>query len=280
MSKYILFFTIIFNIFSETLILASFNTLHLGWDGKNYHDTAELLSLFDIIALQEVMKKEGLTNLVKELESVSDEKWSYHLSPYAAGNGEKYNEYYAFIFKDKKVKFVKSIGFYPEKNNEFIREPYGAMFKSNKFDFILVNNHLLFGDEKSDRQKEAKELSKVYSYFQNSDTKENDVFLLGDFNLPAYDESFKDLFKHKDKIFYSIDPSYKTTIGKSSLANSYDNIFYSFNYSKEYTGRNGVYNYTDDYLKKYGSSRFSILRKEISDHLPVYIELENSKDDD
>ena len=280
MSKYILFFTIIFNIFSETLILASFNTLHLGWDGKKYHDTAEILSLFDIIALQEVMKKEGLTNLVKELESVSHEKWSYHLSPYAAGNGEKYNEYYAFIFKDKKVKFVKSIGFYPEKNNEFIREPYGAMFKSNKFDFILVNNHLLFGDEKSDRQKEAKELSKVYSYFQNSDTKENDVFLLGDFNLPAYDESFKDLFKHKDKIFYSIDPSYKTTIGKSSLANSYDNIFYSFNYSKEYTGRNGVYNYTDDYLKKYGSSRFSILRKEISDHLPVYIELENSKDDD
>ena len=82
MSKYILFFTIIFNIFSETLILASFNTLHLGWDGKNYHDTAEILSLFDIIALQEVMKKEGLTNLVKELESVSDEKWSYHLSPY------------------------------------------------------------------------------------------------------------------------------------------------------------------------------------------------------
>ena len=280
MSKYILFFTIIFNVFSETLILASFNTLHLGWDGKKYHDTADILPLFDIIALQEVMKKEGLTNLVKELESVSHEKWSYHLSPYAAGNGEKYNEYYAFIFKDKKVKFVKSIGFYPEKNNEFIREPYGAMFKSNKFDFILVNNHLLFGDEKSDRQKEAKELSKVYSYFQNLDGKENDVFLLGDFNLPAYDESFKDLFKHKDKIFYSIDPSYKTTIGKSSLANSYDNIFYSFNYSKEYTGRNGVYNYTDDYLKKYGSSRFSILRKEISDHLPVYIELENSKDDD
>ena len=280
MSKYILFFTIIFNIFSETLILASFNTIHKKRDGKNYHDTAELFSLFDIIALQEVMKKEGLTNLVKELESVSHEKWSYHLSPYAAGNGEKYNEYYAFIFKDKKVKFVKSIGFYPEKNNEFIREPYGAMFKSNKFDFILVNNHLLFGDEKSDRQKEAKELSKVYSYFQNLDTKENDVFLLGDFNLPAYDESFKDLFKHKDKIFYSIDPSYKTTIRKYRLANSYDNIFYSFNYSKEYTGRNGVYNYTDDYLKKYGSSRFSILRKEISDHLPVYIELENSKDDD
>lgn len=280
MKKYIVYFFIVLNIFSETLILGSFNTLHLGWDGKNYKDTAEILSLFDIVALQEVMKKEGIINLINELELVSNEKWSYHLSPYPVGNGEKYNEYYAFIFKEKKVKFVKSMGFYAEKNNEFIREPYGAMFKSNKFDFVLVNNHLLFGDEKSDRQKEAKELSKVYSYFQNLDTKENDVFLLGDFNLPAYDESFKDLFKHKDKIFYSINPSNKTTIGKSGLANSYDNIFYSFNYSKEYTGRNGVYNYTDDYIQKYGNNRFSILRKEISDHLPVYIELENSKDDD
>ncbi len=280
MKKVILYLFLVFNIYSETLILSSFNSLHLGWDGKNYQKTAEFLSLFDIIALQEVMKKDAIIKLVNELDKLSKENWSYHLSPYAVGNGEKYNEYYGFIFKDKKFKFVKSLGFYPEKNNEFIREPYAAQFKSNKFDFIIVNQHLIFGDEKSDRQKEAKELIKVYDYFQNLDTKENDVFLVGDFNLPAYDTSFKDLFKHKDKIFYSIDPNNKTTIGKSDLANSYDNIFYSFNYTKEYTGRNGVYNYTDDYIKEYGTNRFSILRKDISDHLPVYIELENNKDDD
>ena len=97
MKKYILYFFIVFNIFSENLILASFNTLHLGWNEKNYKDTAEILSLFDIVALQEVMKKEGVITLTNELEKVSHEKWSYHISSYPVGNGEKYNEYYAFI---------------------------------------------------------------------------------------------------------------------------------------------------------------------------------------
>ena len=49
---------------------------------------------------------------------------------------------------------------------------------------------------------------------------------------------------------------------------------------KKYNNAKTNWSELDDYLKKYGSNRFSILRKEISDHLPVYIELENSKDDD
>lgn len=280
MHKYIVYIFIVFNIFSESLILGSFNSLHLGWKDKKYNEMAQILSLFDIVALQEVMKKEGLVELITQLENITKEKWSYHISPYSVGNGEKYNEYYAFIYKKEKVKFIKSLGFYPDNENQFIREPYGAFFKANKFDFILVNNHFIFGDKKADRQNEAKLLYKVYGYFQEVDQKENDVFLLGDFNLPAYDSSFSELFKHGDKIFYAIDPKFKTTIGKSSLASSYDNIFYSYNYTKEYTGRNGIYDFTEDYKEKYGDKRYQILRKEISDHLPIYVEIEDSLDDD
>lgn len=280
MKKTILFLILTINFYAETMILASFNTLHLGWDGKNYYETAKILSLFDIVALQEVMKKDGIIRLTKELERVSNEKWAYHLSPYPVGNNKKYGEYYGFLYKKDKVTFIKSFGFYKENKNEFIREPYGAMFKSGKFDFVLVNNHLLFGDKKEDRQKEAKELHKVYDYFQSLDVKEKDVIILGDFNLPAYDSSFKDLFKHKDEIYYTVDPKYKTTIGKSSLANSYDNFFYSFVHTKEYTGNNGTYDFTEDFIKKYGDNRFSILRKEISDHIPVFMEFNTTKDDD
>lgn len=280
MKKTILFLILAINFYAETMILASFNTLHLGWDGKNYYETAKILSLFDIVALQEVMKKEGIIRLTKELERVSNEKWAYHLSPYPVGSNKKYGEYYGFLYKKDKVTFIKSFGFYKEKKNEFIREPYGAMFKSGKFDFVLVNNHLLFGDKKEDRQKEAKELHKVYDYFQSLDAKEKDVIILGDFNLPAYDSAFKDLFKHKDEIYYAVDPKYKTTIGKSSLANSYDNFFYSFVHTKEYTGNNGTYDFTEDFIKKYGDNRFSILRKEISDHIPVFMEFNTTKDDD
>lgn len=280
MKKIIIFLLLTFCVFSKTIVLAGFNALHLGWDGKNYYETAKFLSLFDIVALQEVMKKDGIINLIKELERVSHEKWAYHLSPYPVGNNEKYKEYYAFIYKKEKINFIKSIGFYPDENNLFIREPYGAMFKSNMFDFILVNNHLVFGDEKLDRQKEAMELYKVYDYFQNFDLKEQDVLILGDFNLPAYDSSFKKLFKHTDKIYYAIDPKFKTTLGKNSLANSYDNIFYSFLHTKEYTGNNGTYDYTENFRENYGNKRFGILRKTISDHIPVFIELETGYDDD
>lgn len=280
MKKIICFITIVSHIYMETIVLGSFNTLHLGWEGKNYTETAKILSLFDIVALQEVMKKEGIIALVTELEKVSKEKWSYHLSPYPVGNDSKYNEYYCFIYKKEKVNFVESLGFYKEAKNEFIREPYGAMFKSGKFDFILVDNHLLYGDEKSDRQNEAKELGKVYDYFQNLDSKEQDIIILGDFNLPAYDSSFQSLFKHKDEIYYAIDPKYKTTIGKKSLANSYDNIFYSYKYTKEYTGNNGTYDYTDDFKNIYGDKRFEVLRKTISDHIPVFVEFNIDKDDD
>ena len=75
MKKIIVFFILIFSLSSKTMILASFNSLHLGWDGKNYYETAKILSLFDIIALQEVMKKDGImqdiayyTELINKIE--------------------------------------------------------------------------------------------------------------------------------------------------------------------------------------------------------------------
>lgn len=279
MKKIIIFILLIVSIYSETIILASFNTLHLGWEGKDTTEVSKTLSLFDIVALQEVMDKKGIIELSEKLNNISKEKWSYILSPYAVGNSQKYDEYYGFIYNTSKVKFVKSLGFYPDKNNDFIREPYGAMFKSKNIDFILVTVHLIYGDSQQQREKEAKKLIDVYNYFQNLDSKENDVIILGDFNLPAYNDAFKNLFSHKDKIFYAISPTNKTTLGKNGLANSYDNIFYSFKYTKEYTGNNGVYNYVENYISKY-KNPYETLRKSFSDHLPVFIELENSKDDD
>lgn len=280
MKKLLVFILLFSNLLCREIVVGSFNTLHLGWDGKNYTETATILSLFDIVALQEVMKKDGLIQLVKELEKVSKDKWAYHISPYPVGNGEQYNEYYAYIYKKNSISFVKSLGFYEDTTNDFIREPYAAQFKADKFDFTLINCHLIYGDKKIQRQNEAKKLSKVYDYFQNLDKKDNDVIILGDFNLPAYDDSFKTLFNHKEKIFYAIDPKFKTTLGKTSLGNSYDNFFYSFKNTTEYTGRNGVLDYTDDFIKLYGNKRYSILRAELSDHLPVYIEFETNSPSD
>lgn len=270
----IVYIILAINLLGDTALIASFNTLHLGWKNSNYYKKAEAIAHFDLIALQEVMSKDGLRRLASELERLTGEKWEWHISKQSFGRSNNYREYYAFIYKKDFVKLVRSLGAYDDLEDKFIREPYGAQFKIGDFEFVLVNCHLVFGNKKSDRQLEAMELSKVYDYFKDK-SKLKSLFILGDFNLPAYDDAFANLFKHSDLIFYAIDPSNKTTIGHNGLANSYDNIFYSFENTKEYTGRNGVYNFLEEkkYLEKYGDKRFSILRKELSDHLPIYIEV-------
>ena len=112
----------------------------------------------------------------------------------------------------------------------------------------------------------------VYDYFQDRDKKENDIFIAGDFNLYALDESFKPLYKHSDKITYAIDPAIKTTIGTKGRANSYDNFFFSQKYSQEFTGSSGALDFSGDNPKQ--------MREIISDHIPVFIIVETSKDDD
>ncbi len=228
--------------------------------------------MFDITGLLEVMDKESVLKIKTELEKVSKEKWDYYISEKRVGRGS-YKEYYAYIWKKNRVRFIKSHGFYKEKNNEFEREPYGADFKVGNFDFTLVLIHCIFGESKEEREKEAFYFDKVYEYFQEINGKEQDVLIAGDFNLPAHDNSFRNIFKHKDKIYYGIDTSIKTTIGKNGMANSYDNMFYSYKYTTEFSGNSGAFDFTNN--------NYKLVRKIISDHLPVYMEFYiDMKDDD
>lgn len=173
--------------------------------------------------------------------------------------------------KDK-VNFIKSRGFYKDKGDKFIREPYGADFKIGEFDFTFVIIHAIYGKNKSVRIAEAMNLPKVYDYFQNLDEKENDIIIGGDFNLSVRSEGFSNLLNHEDKIINCISPNMKTTIGTKGYANQYDNIFISEIYTKEFTGRSGGIDTANGNYKK--------TREVISDHIPVFIEADTSKDDD
>ena len=269
--KILLFFMLYANIFSSTAVIATFNTKHLGWGEKNYSKLAEIISLFDLTGLEEVMNKRGMEKLKQELELLTGEQWEYHISPIKTGNS-KYGEYFAYIWRKDIVYLTSSRGFYKDLSNNFFRQPYACDFKIGDFDFTFILAHLIFGNKKSQRQAEALSLSKVYNYFQNLNKSEQDVVIGGDFNLPAYDDSFKNIFSHEDQIFYAINPTNKTTIGKRGLSSSYDNFFYSFKHTGEYTGRSGVLNFTN--------SNYLTSRKVISDHLPVFIEVDTSFDDD
>ena len=233
--------------------------------------TAKILQGFDIVGLVEVINRDGVEELVDELNKQSDEKWDYHISPFGVGSS-KYKEYFAYVYKKDKVKFIKSEGFYKNGKSSLLREPYGATFQIGNFDFTFVLVHTIYGNNESQRKAENYKMVDVYNYFQDRDEKENDIFIAGDFNLYALDESFRPLYKHADKITYAIDPAIKTTIGAKGRANSYDNFFFSQKYSQEFTGSSGALDFSGDNPK--------LMREIVSDHIPVFIVVETSKDDD
>ena len=251
--------------------IASFNILRLGAVKKDIVQTAKILKGFDIVGLVEVINRNGVEELVDELNKQSDEKWDYHISPFGVGSS-KYKEYFAYIYKKDKVKFIKSEGFYKNGKSSLLREPYGATFQIGNFDFTFVLVHTIYGNNESQRKAENYKMVDVYNYFQDRDEKENDIFIAGDFNLYALDESFRLLYKHADKITYAIDPAIKTTIGAKGRANSYDNFFFSQKYSQEFTGSSGALDFSGDNPK--------LMREIVSDHIPVFIVVETSKDDD
>lgn len=256
---------------ADEAYIASFNILRLGVAKKDMVQTAKILKGFDIVGLVEVINRDGVEELVDELNKQSDEKWDYHISPFGVGSS-KYKEYFAYVYKKDKVKFIKSEGFYKNGKSSLLREPYGATFQIGNFDFTFVLVHTIYGNNESQRKAENYKMVDVYNYFQDRDEKENDILIAGDFNLYALDESFRPLYKHADKITYAIDPAIKTTIGAKGRANSYDNFFFSQKYSQEFTGSSGALDFSGDNPK--------LMREIVSDHIPVFIVVETSKDDD
>ncbi len=256
---------------ADEAYIASFNILRLGAAKKDMVQTAKILKGFDIVGLVEVINRDGVEELVDELNKQSDEKWDYHISPFGVGSS-KYKEYFAYVYKKDKVKFIKSEGFYKNGKSSLLREPYGATFQIGNFDFTFVLVHTIYGNNESQRKAENYKMVDVYNYFQDRDEKENDILIAGDFNLYALDESFRPLYKHADKITYAIDPAIKTTIGVKGRANSYDNFFFSQKYSQEFTGSSGALDFSGDNPK--------LMREIVSDHIPVFIVVETSKDDD
>jgi len=266
-----LFFGISILSSADEAYIASFNILRLGAAKKDMTQTAKILQGFDIVGLVEVINRDGVEELVDELNKQSNEKWDYHISPFGVGSS-KYKEYFAYVYRKNKVKFIKSEGFYKNGKSSLLREPYGATFQIGNFDFTFVLVHTIYGNNEAQRKAENFKMVDVYNYFQDRDEKENDIFIAGDFNLYALDESFRPLYKHADKITYAIDPAIKTTIGAKGRANSYDNFFFSQKYSQEFTGSSGALDFSGDNPK--------LMREIVSDHIPIFIVVETSKDDD
>lgn len=285
---------------TNTAVIAVFNALRIGQNDKYYIEMARALKDFDLVGLVEVMSNstenanpwlqtlgtgDGFEELRKALEALTGENWAVHCSAGAVGS-VSYKEYYAYIYKEDKVTYLTNFGFYADGAGDFFRDPYAAQFRIGLMDFTFVLQHAIYGTWPTDPREEAAKLYNVFTNFQSKNGTDQDVIIGGDFNLAADDTGFDSLYGTPDDIYWVVPPSTKTTIGDSGFVNPYDNLFASRLYTTEVmmTGRGAHTSWVTDGVfggyPEYTGNNYKFANDYISDHVPVYMTLNVSWDDD
>ncbi|WP_075881859.1 endonuclease/exonuclease/phosphatase family protein [Vreelandella massiliensis] len=251
--------------------IATWNIKHLGWkNGKNYAVLGEIGSVFDLLAVQEVMSEEGAAKLHRSLEAASNESWAYTMS-HLIGRSS-YKEAYAFFWRESEVASAGGDVVFFDGGDVFAREPYSALFtdRDTNETFALSNVHILYGDGVSDRLPEIEALSDYWQWLGDEVYPDVPRILVGDFNLDSEHLGFDTLEQ------LGVEPSYSdgrgTTISTTEgrYPNHYDHIFLQ---------RGSALNVTDQgilrFPEKWGITH-DVARDSISDHVPVWIALNSA----
>jgi len=184
--------------------------------------------------------------------------------------GESRLRHQSSFFNAGKVQVLGPERLYPDPDDAFIREPFWASFRAGQFDFTLVTIHSIFGDSKRERRAEALRLDDIYQLVQGADPDEQDVMILGDFNLPPDDSGFAELAALLTPLFTG---EIRTTISDASL---YDNIWFDPAYVREWTGERGVDRFDET---AFGNDDEAASRA-VSDHRPILATFRIDGDDD
>ena len=153
---------------------------------------AEILSRFDVIALQEVRANiRALRDTLKYL----GHNWSLILTDVNrgdAGNGERM----AFLFDNRRVQLSGLAGeiVVPKEwlekveqdslTEQFVRSPYAVGFRSENKTFILVTLHIKYGSSSKNRIAELKGIAHwMRDWASDINAYDQNLIALGDFNI-------------------------------------------------------------------------------------------------
>jgi len=254
---------------NNTIKIATFNIQTFGKTKAGKEDVmdvlADIMTNFDIIAVQEFRDKTEETpeSFLNKINSKRD-TYDYVLSPRLGRTISKEN--YAFYYNTKKIHYIDSYT-YSDPDDYFEREPFLGHFKSNDFDFVLINIHT-----KPDGA--INEIEELDTVVIDAKTRfdEKDYIVLGDLNADCSYFPDKTYTSLQDEQYYWIVPDNTDTTVKSTDC-AYDRIIFTKNTtSKDYTGDWGVFRFDLEYDLETPSS--------ISDHYPVYADFYTNKDAD
>jgi len=290
---------------NDTLLLATWNIRKFGNNRlpESLHYIAEIISRFDLVAVQEVsVDMKGLEKLVSLLKP----NWDYIVTDSTegtAGGGERM----AFLYDKNKVKFKNLAGeiVLPvtkliDGKLQFARTPYCVAFQAGWFKFIITTVHIFYGStsaaDKKRREKEIDTLTKLLS--ARAKKEDTSYILLGDFNIPNVGD---DTMKALEKYGFFVPAAIKEHPSDLGATKHYDQIAFNLKLDKTMTlfseneQKAGAFNfaksvYTEDDLNVYfkyfadkvaGKSDRDIEKYymtswrtfEMSDHLPLWVEL-------
>lgn len=279
----------------DKLLIATWNIANLGLHKRaddHYRIIAEIISWFDIVAIQEV--HDDLSGLY-EIERYVGSKYELIFTD-RSGNDERA----AYFYNETKVERLQMVGelAVPPKDKRYIkiegvqskftgfdRNPFIVSFKDKRSDkdFILINSHLYFGStSKKNMERRALEAYAIGRYCDlrrdDAHSFSSNIIAVGDFNIP--------MAKKGDPIYEALVdrglmiPKYATTEGTTiSTMNQYDQVAFVPSL-KRCIKQRGVFDYDKAIFPELWSSResdfHSYCRYYISDHRPLWFTLDLS----
>lgn len=278
---------------------------------ESYHYIAEVISAFDIVAVQEV--NDNLKALRRVMRLLGPQ-WDYIVTDVTEGSGGN-KERMAFVFDARKVTFQNIAGQIVLPKNrlvldelQFARTPSVVAFQSGWFKFQLCTVHIYYGaasGPKLERRKaEIRRVAKFLS--KRANDRGANYILLGDFNIvsPEHetmsaltDNGFEVINslaeipanmrgdKHYDQIAFKIRDG-ELRPGKSGVFDPYKAVFRPSEAEKyrSYMNEDQI-DWDEDgsdeakkKLKKYFTNTWRTFQ--ISDHLPMWVELDVDFSDD
>jgi endonuclease/exonuclease/phosphatase family metal-dependent hydrolase len=237
---------------------------------------ADVVRQFDVVAVQEIRSEDQtlVERFVQRINAPGEvavrRHYRYVLGPRLGRTISK--EQYAFLFDSATIE-VDRAGVYTVDDPEDVlhREPLVAQFRvrgpapEHAFTFILVNVHT----DPDEARAEVDAMAEVYRVVRQASAGtgvgEDDVILLGDFNVPGrFPLAMRDLglLGQVSGIQAAI-AAEPTNTRRDKL---YDNLIFHAPSTVEFTGRAGV----ESVMRRYNLTSEQELA--ISDHLPVWAE--------
>ena len=276
---------------ADNLLIATWNMTNFGVQRRRERHLrlmAEIIRPFDLMAVQEIA--DDLTDF-HDLVDLLGEDWDYYYTD-TAGNRERL----AYLFRGERVVPMGLAAELAMRGYErrrisieevsmefegFNRNPYLLTFRAGDFEFTLVNVHLYWSNIGL-RQLETKALGKwAASRADNDFPPNNDIILIGDFNMPRVDKDdriYRELRQYGLRI-----PEHRTQFVGTNLAGDayYDEIlFFPGRTGPEFADRMGVVDFDNalfpDLFQDSRVGFYQYIRYYTADHRPLWAEFKRT----